>query len=173
TLYVQNLLGYSPFQGGLRILPATVLIFLVPIVARRFGKGIRSGLMLGAGMTLIAAGLLLMSRLSNDSRWTVLLPGLLLAGVGIAAARRRQGIRPRRPARRRLDAGAAPARRPRRARLRAALLPGADGARGRRLRVRRDDPSRGGCGSRTRRHAARLGRRSSARFAPLRDVLGG
>jgi EmrB/QacA subfamily drug resistance transporter len=86
TLYLQNLLGYSPFQGGLRILPATVLIFLVPIVARRFGKGIRSGLMLGAGMTLIAAGVLLMSRLSNDSRWTVLLPGLLLAGVGIGLA---------------------------------------------------------------------------------------
>jgi EmrB/QacA subfamily drug resistance transporter len=86
TLYLQNLLGYSPFQGGLRILPATVLIFLVPIVARRFGKGIRSGLMLGAGMTLIAAGVLSMSRLSNDSRWTVLLPGLLLAGVGIGLA---------------------------------------------------------------------------------------
>jgi MFS transporter len=86
TLYLQNLLGYSPFQGGLRLLPATVLIFLVPIVARRFGKGVRSGLMLGAGMTFIAAGLLSMSRVSNDSRWTVLLPGLLLVGVGIGLA---------------------------------------------------------------------------------------
>src|SRR5207249_4797787 len=62
TLYLQNLLGYSPLQGGLRILPSTVLVFVVPIVARRFGKGIRSGLMLGAGMVLVALGLLLMSR---------------------------------------------------------------------------------------------------------------
>jgi len=83
TLYLQNLLGYSPFQGGLRVLPSTVLVFFVPIVARRFGKAVPSGLMLGAGMTLVAVGLLLMSRVSNDSRWTVLLPGLLLAGAGI------------------------------------------------------------------------------------------
>jgi EmrB/QacA subfamily drug resistance transporter len=86
TLYLQNLLGYSPLQGGLRLLPATVLVFVVPIVARRFGQGIRSGLMLGAGMALIAAGLLTMSRVANDSRWTVLLPGLLLAGAGIGLA---------------------------------------------------------------------------------------
>jgi hypothetical protein len=55
----------------------------VPIVARRFGKAVPSGLMLGTGMALVAAGLVLMSRLSNESRWTVLLPGLLLAGAGI------------------------------------------------------------------------------------------
>ena len=39
--------------------------------------------MLGVGMTLVAVGLLLMSRVANDSHWTVLLPGLLLAGAGI------------------------------------------------------------------------------------------
>jgi len=83
TLYLQNLLGYTPLQGGLRVLPATVLVFFVPIVARRFGKRVPSGLMLGAGMALIAIGLLLMSRVANDSRWTVLLPGLLVAGAGI------------------------------------------------------------------------------------------
>jgi EmrB/QacA subfamily drug resistance transporter len=86
TLYLQNLLGYSPLQGGLRLLPSTVLVFLVPIVARRFGKRVPSGLMLGSGMALVAVGLLLMSRLSNDSRWTVLLPGLLVAGAGIGLA---------------------------------------------------------------------------------------
>src|SRR5262249_13506190 len=86
TLYLQNLLGYSPLQGGLRVLPATLLVFLVPILSRRFGPHLRAGLMLGGGMTLIAIGTLLMSRLSDDSRWTVLLPGLLIAGVGIGLA---------------------------------------------------------------------------------------
>ena len=42
--------------------------------------------MLGAGLTITAVGLLLMSRLSADSRWTVLLPGLLLSGIGIGVA---------------------------------------------------------------------------------------
>jgi EmrB/QacA subfamily drug resistance transporter len=83
TLYLQNLLGYSPLQGGLRVLPSTVLVFLVPIVARRYGQRVRSGLMLGTGMTLVAAGVGLMSRVSDHSRWTVLLPGLLVSGAGI------------------------------------------------------------------------------------------
>jgi EmrB/QacA subfamily drug resistance transporter len=86
TLYLQNLLGYSPFQGGVRLLPSTVLVFLVPIGARRFASHVPAGLMLGIGMTSVAAGLALMSRISDHSRWTVLLPGLLLAGFGIGLA---------------------------------------------------------------------------------------
>ena len=31
TLYLQNALGYSPLQGGLRLLPCTILTFLVPL----------------------------------------------------------------------------------------------------------------------------------------------
>jgi EmrB/QacA subfamily drug resistance transporter len=86
TLYLQNLLGYSPLQGGLRLLPSTLLVFLVPILARRFGKHLRGGLLLGVGSVLVAVGLGLMSRVANDSHWTVLLPGLLLAGAGIGLA---------------------------------------------------------------------------------------
>jgi EmrB/QacA subfamily drug resistance transporter len=86
TLYLQNLLGFSPLQGGLRLLPSTVLVFVVPIVARRFGQRVSSGLQLGSGLVLVTLGLLLMSRLSNDSHWTALLPGLLLAGAGIGLA---------------------------------------------------------------------------------------
>jgi EmrB/QacA subfamily drug resistance transporter len=86
TLYLQNLLGFSPFQGGLRLLPSTALVFVVPIVARRFGQRVSSGIQLGSGMVLVTLGLLLMSRVSNGSHWTVLLPGLLLAGAGIGLA---------------------------------------------------------------------------------------
>jgi hypothetical protein len=86
TLYLQNLLGYSPLQGGVRLLPATVFIFLVPIAARRFASRLPAGLLLGSGMSLIAAGLAVMSRVSDQSRWTVLLPGLILVGIGIGLA---------------------------------------------------------------------------------------
>ena len=34
TFYLQNALGYSPLQGGLRLLPATVLTFIVPLLTR-------------------------------------------------------------------------------------------------------------------------------------------
>jgi EmrB/QacA subfamily drug resistance transporter len=86
TLYLQNLLGYSPLQGGVRLLPATVFVFLVPIVARRFASRLPAGLLLGSGMALVATGLALMSRVSDQSRWTVLLPGLILVGIGIGLA---------------------------------------------------------------------------------------
>jgi EmrB/QacA subfamily drug resistance transporter len=86
TIYFQNLLGYSPLQGGLRVAPATIFVFAVPILARRFAAHVRAGLLLGAGMTLTAIGIALMTRVANDSHWTVLLPGLLVAGVGIGLA---------------------------------------------------------------------------------------
>ncbi len=83
TFYLQDLLGYSPLQGGVRLLPATVPAFLVPILARRWGSEVSARVMLGTGLVLIAIGLGLMSRVSSGSHWTVLLPGLLLAGIGI------------------------------------------------------------------------------------------
>ena len=86
TLYLQNLLGYSPLQGGVRLLPATVFVFLVPIGARRFASRVPAGLLLGTGMALVAAGLAVMGRISDHSRWTVLLPGLILVGIGIGLA---------------------------------------------------------------------------------------
>jgi EmrB/QacA subfamily drug resistance transporter len=86
TFYLQNLLGYSPFEGGLRILPATLPAFIVPIVIRRPASRIAPGLLLGVGLVIVTIGLLLMSRLEADSTWTVLLPGLLLAGIGIGVA---------------------------------------------------------------------------------------
>jgi EmrB/QacA subfamily drug resistance transporter len=85
TLYLQNALGYSPLQGGLRLLPATVLTFVVPLLTRGLA-GRAPGALLGAGLGLTALGLALMHGLTASSAWTALLPGLLLAGLGIGLA---------------------------------------------------------------------------------------
>jgi EmrB/QacA subfamily drug resistance transporter len=86
TFYLQNLLGYSPLQGGLRLLPSTVPAFLVPILARRLGARLPQTLLLGVGLVLTTVGLVLMSRISTGSHWTALLAGLLIAGTGIGLA---------------------------------------------------------------------------------------
>jgi EmrB/QacA subfamily drug resistance transporter len=86
TLYLQNDLGYSPLQGGLRMLPATLLTFVIPVASRRLAERIAPGIALGAGLGITAVGLGVMARLTVGSTWTVLLPGLLLIGVGIGLA---------------------------------------------------------------------------------------
>jgi EmrB/QacA subfamily drug resistance transporter len=86
TLYLQDALGYSPLQGGVRLLPATVLTFVVPLITRRLTGRVAPGVLLGSGLGLTALGLGLMNGLTVHSDWTALLPGLLLTGIGIGLA---------------------------------------------------------------------------------------
>jgi EmrB/QacA subfamily drug resistance transporter len=83
TLYIQNVLGYSPFQAGLRFLPMTVLVFLVAPLAGRVMVRLPIRSILGAGLLLVAGALALMSGLSGSSSWTHLLPGFIVGGIGI------------------------------------------------------------------------------------------
>jgi EmrB/QacA subfamily drug resistance transporter len=83
TLYLQNYLGYSPLQAGLRYLPITLAPFFVaPLAVALMGR-VQARILLATGLAGVGAGLLLMSGLSSDSGWTALLPGFLVAGVGV------------------------------------------------------------------------------------------
>ena len=86
TLYLQDLLGLSPFQGGLRLLPLTVLCFIVPLATRTLAERTPPGVSLGAGLLLSSVGLALMHGVTATSSWTTLLAGLLVAGLGIGIA---------------------------------------------------------------------------------------
>jgi EmrB/QacA subfamily drug resistance transporter len=86
SIYFQDLLGYSPFQAGLRFLPLTLLIFFVPAATRRLADRVPPRIMLGGGLAFVALGLLLMHGIHGDSRWTTLLAGMIAAGVGIGLA---------------------------------------------------------------------------------------
>jgi MFS family permease len=83
TLYLQDVLGYSPLQAGLRFLPTTLLTFIVAPFAGKLSVRVPVRLLLGSGLTLIGVGLLTMTVVEADSTWTVLVPGFLLAGAGV------------------------------------------------------------------------------------------
>jgi EmrB/QacA subfamily drug resistance transporter len=83
TLYVQDVLGYSPLQAGLRFLPITLLSFFVAPISGRLSVRMPVRLLLGSGMLLVSAGLLAMTAIEPSSGWTTLVPGFLLAGAGI------------------------------------------------------------------------------------------
>jgi EmrB/QacA subfamily drug resistance transporter len=83
TLYVQNVLGYSPLQAGLRFLPITLLSFAVAPFAGKMTVRVPVRMLLGVGLLLVSAGLFAMTAVDATSGWTALIPGFALAGVGI------------------------------------------------------------------------------------------
>jgi EmrB/QacA subfamily drug resistance transporter len=82
VLYLQNLLGYSPMQTGLRLLIVTSGTFFAAALAGRLSERISVRWLIGPGLLLVGAGLLLMAGLDKNSSWTHLIPGFIVAGIG-------------------------------------------------------------------------------------------
>jgi EmrB/QacA subfamily drug resistance transporter len=83
SLYLQNTLGYSPVEAGLRFLPMTLVSFTVALLTGRLIGNVAMRVLLGAAMAAAAAGLASMAHLTASSTWLVLLPGFILAGIGL------------------------------------------------------------------------------------------
>jgi EmrB/QacA subfamily drug resistance transporter len=86
VVFLQQVGGYAPIAAGASLLPITLLIFTL---SRRFGAlADRFGprLFMSGGPLLAAAGLLLFARAgASPSYVTVVLPGVLVFGLGLAA----------------------------------------------------------------------------------------
>jgi EmrB/QacA subfamily drug resistance transporter len=83
TLYLQDVLGYGPFAAGVRFLPVTMLAFAVAPFAGKLTVRVHSRYLLGLGLLLVAFGCNLMTHVHANSSWTVLLPGFIVAGLGV------------------------------------------------------------------------------------------
>jgi EmrB/QacA subfamily drug resistance transporter len=86
SLYVQQVLGYSPVQAGAAFLPWTVLIVLLAPLAGRFSDRFGPRPFVTSGLIVVAGSLFLFSRLGvHESFWS-LLPAMILGGIGMSAA---------------------------------------------------------------------------------------
>jgi MFS family permease len=83
TLYLQGVLELSPLEAGLRFLPLTLLSFIVAPLSAKFSDRIPARASMGTGLILVGVGLILMGGISVEDGWTALLPGFVLAGIGI------------------------------------------------------------------------------------------
>jgi EmrB/QacA subfamily drug resistance transporter len=83
SLWLQDILGYGPFETGLRLLPFTLLLFIVAPLAGKLTARRPLGELLGAGLAMLTLGLLLMRGLDASSDWADTLPGLLVSGAGV------------------------------------------------------------------------------------------
>jgi EmrB/QacA subfamily drug resistance transporter len=86
TIYLQGVQGFSPLDAGLHFLPLTVLSFVASPIAGKLSDRIPIRVLLGVGLTLVGIGLLLMHGVSAESNVSALLPGFLIAGIGIGTA---------------------------------------------------------------------------------------
>ena len=86
SIYLQDVDGYSPLGAGVRFLPITAFVFIVPLVTRKHAARVQLRLVLGGSLAIVALGLALMERVSVGKSWTVLLPGFVVAGIGIGLA---------------------------------------------------------------------------------------
>jgi EmrB/QacA subfamily drug resistance transporter len=84
SLYMQNILGYSPVQAGAAFLPMTVLIILLAPLAGRVSDRVGSRWLMTLGMTLVGVQLVYFSRLGVEATFWNLLPAFLVGGVGMA-----------------------------------------------------------------------------------------
>jgi len=83
AVYLQEGLGYSATETGLRLLPLTLVLFAVAPISGRLTGRVALRLPLVTGLALIAVGLLLMRGLTETSDWTHLLPGFVVGGLAI------------------------------------------------------------------------------------------
>jgi EmrB/QacA subfamily drug resistance transporter len=83
TLCLQDYLGYSPLQAGLRYLPITVGAFVAAPVAGALLGRVHARILMAIGLAGTGIGLLLMADLNQSSGWLALLPGFIVAGLAV------------------------------------------------------------------------------------------
>jgi EmrB/QacA subfamily drug resistance transporter len=86
SLYLQQVLGYSPVQAGASFLPWTLLIILLAPQAGRLSDRFGPRPFVSGGMAIVAVSLFLFSRMNAHTTWWGLLPAMILGGAGMAAA---------------------------------------------------------------------------------------
>jgi EmrB/QacA subfamily drug resistance transporter len=86
SLYLQNVLGYSPVHTGVVFLPMSFLVVITAPLAGGATDLIGPRWPIAVGMTLLAVALLDFSRLGLRAGFTDLLPGMLIGGVGMGVA---------------------------------------------------------------------------------------
>jgi EmrB/QacA subfamily drug resistance transporter len=83
SLYMQNTLGYTPVEAGLRFLPLFLASFAVALLTGRLIGRVPMRVLLGVAMASAAVGLASMAHLTATTTWPALLPGFVLVGIGL------------------------------------------------------------------------------------------
>jgi EmrB/QacA subfamily drug resistance transporter len=82
TLYLQDILHLSALASGLVYLPGAVLLFAVSAASAPLTARIAPAVLVGGGLVLVAAGMMLVTVIGPRSSWAAVLPGDLVSCLG-------------------------------------------------------------------------------------------
>jgi len=83
ALYMQNVLGYSPLETGVRFLPSTLVIMVAGPIAGRLADRIGPRTPLVFGLLLVTVSMAWQSRIEVDTTFSFLVIPFILLGLGM------------------------------------------------------------------------------------------
>jgi predicted MFS family arabinose efflux permease len=86
SLWLQSVLGLSAIKAGLVLLPCAASAFIVSGQVGRFLHRTSPRWMVGTGLLVIGIGALVQAVIRENSSWPVVIPGLVLVGIGAGLA---------------------------------------------------------------------------------------
>jgi EmrB/QacA subfamily drug resistance transporter len=84
TLYIQDVLGYSPVETGLRFLPSTLMIVLIAPIAGRMTDRIGPRWLIGGGLAIVTVSLFWLTTINSSTTYGDIWPSFVLMGIGMA-----------------------------------------------------------------------------------------
>ena len=84
TQLLQFVLGYSPLEAGIRILPFALTMAVFATVSAKLVERVGTKVVVATGMGLVAAGLLWAASIGAGGSYADYLPAMIVMGTGIA-----------------------------------------------------------------------------------------
>jgi EmrB/QacA subfamily drug resistance transporter len=84
ALYLQDILGYSPLEAGVRFLPATLMIVIFAPMAGRLTDRIGARWPIAVGLTFVSAALYWLTTIDVSTTYADIWPSFTLMGFGMA-----------------------------------------------------------------------------------------
>ena len=82
SLYLQDILGFSPTRAGLAFVPMALCMAAVAGASGPVARRIGAYRTVAAGMVLVAVGVYLIGQLGQGATFASLMPGFVLIGIG-------------------------------------------------------------------------------------------
>jgi EmrB/QacA subfamily drug resistance transporter len=82
TQYLQFVLAYSPLKAGLALIPYAVSVMLFNGIGATLGKKLADRTLIATGLLVIAGGFGILTQVTTESGYGLLIAGLMVMGIG-------------------------------------------------------------------------------------------